>query len=542
MSDGTARRSNDLWHDGWAARYYCEFVPWPRGDARICALRHRRGRTRVAESEAMTNTLTDRSTLETDRITLRSNVLGRYRLVSASIAGTDGLSIAVAMLIAYVTRFGLDPMPRDFTLLIASAPLVFVAIFSAFRLYSIQLITPADEFGRIIAAVGSAIAAIALFGFWSQIPYSRLWLGTTWILATLCCLIVRQRWHRAMRRMRIDGRLTYRTLVVGANEEARGALEAFRSPALGFRPVAIVASEIGDGQRVAMTPDDLARIPTDVTRNVEALRRIILELAVDCVFVASTAVTPDDMARIVKAARLEGVEVRLSVNLPHILPTRVTAQPLDGLTAISLQSARLSGGRAAAKRAVDILGASVALLITLPVCMGIALAVKLTSHGPLLFRQTRVGRRRRPFTLLKFRTMIPGAEGMLIDLRDRNEADGPLFKIRDDPRVTSVGRWLRRWSLDELPQLVNVLKGDMSLVGPRPPLPEEVKRYEEWQYERFEVAPGLTGVWQVEGRIEMSFEDSIRRDIFYIENWSLSYDAFILAKTIPAVLSRKGAC
>jgi exopolysaccharide biosynthesis polyprenyl glycosylphosphotransferase len=490
----------------------------------------------------MTDTVTNHSAVETDRITLRSNVLRRYRTVSALIAGTDGLSIAVAMLIAYVTRFGLAPMPRDFTVLIASAPLVVVAIFSAFRLYSIQLITPADEFGRIIAAVASAVAAIALFGFWAQIPYSRSWLGITWILATLCCLAVRQRWHRAVRRMRIDGRLSYRTLVVGANEEARSALEAFRLPVLGFRPVGIVASETEDGRRKPVIPDDVIRIQTDAIRNIEALRRIIRELAVDCVFVVSTAVTPEDMARIAKSARLEGVEVRLSVNLPHILPTRVTAQPLDHLTIISLKSARLSGGQAAAKRAVDILGASVGLLATLPLCIGISLAIKLTSDGPVLFRQTRIGRQRRPFTLLKFRTMIPGAEGMLIDLQDRNEADGPLFKIREDPRVTSVGRWLRRWSIDELPQLVNVLKGEMSLVGPRPPLPEEVASYEERQYGRLEVAPGLTGLWQVDGRIDLSFDDSVRRDIFYIENWSLSYDAFILAKTIPAVLSRRGAC
>ena len=131
---------------------------------------------------------------------------------------------------------------------------------------------------------------------------------------------------------------------------------------------------------------------------------------------------------------------------------------------------------------------------------------------------------------------------MLIDLHDRNEADGPLFKIREDPRVTSVGRWLRKWSLDELPQLVNVLKGEMSLVGPRPPLQAEVESYEDWQHGRLEVAPGITGLWQVEGRIELSFEDAVRRDIFYIENWSLSYDLFILAKTLPAVLSHRGAC
>lgn len=490
----------------------------------------------------MTETATDRPALDAEHVILRSDVLKRYRTLSAWIAGTDGLSVVAAMLIAYLVRFGPNAVPPDFALLIASAPLGFVAIFSAFRLYSIQVISPAEEFRRIIAAIGTTIAAIALFGFWSKIPYSRLWLGITWVLTVVLCLAARQRWHRAMARMRVDGELVYRTLLVGANEEAKSALEAFRSPALGFRPVGIVQTEPRDGREVPAPDERLIRIRPDAARNVEELRRVIRDLAVDCVFVASSAVSREDMAQIAKAARLEGVEVRLSVNLPHILSTRLTVQPLDHLTIISMKSPRLSGRQAAAKRAVDLLGATFGLMVTLPLYIGIALAIRISSGGAVHFRQVRVGRKGRRFTLLKFRTMIPGAEGMLIDLQDRNEADGPLFKIREDPRVTSVGRWLRTWSLDELPQLLNVLRGDMSLVGPRPPLPQEVECYEDWQHGRLEVAPGITGLWQVEGRVELPFDDSIRRDIFYIENWSLSYDLFILAKTIPAVLSRRGAC
>jgi exopolysaccharide biosynthesis polyprenyl glycosylphosphotransferase len=490
----------------------------------------------------LSETATDRSMDMAGGTILRSEVRGRYRKLSAWIAGTDGLSIVAAMLIAYLVRFGVQPVSRDFTLLITAAPIAFVAIFSAFRLYSLQVISPAEEFRRIIAAIGTIIAAIALFGFWSKIPYSREWLGITWILTLLLCLAARQRWHRTIARKRVDGTLAYRTLVVGANEEARNAIEAFRSLALGFRPVGIVTTGSGTGQEVYVSGQWLIQVSTESIGNVDALRRVIRELGVDCVFVASTAVTPEEMAQIAKASRLEGVEARLSLNLPHILPTRLTVQPLDHLTMISLKSARLSGGQAAAKRAVDILGATVGLLIFVPVWVGIGLAIRISSGRPILFRQVRVGKQGRPFTLLKFRTMIPGAEGMLIDLRDRNEADGPLFKIREDPRVTSVGRWLRKWSLDELPQLVNVLKGEMSLVGPRPPLKVEVESYEDWQHGRLEVAPGITGLWQVEGRIELSFEDAVRRDIFYIENWSLSYDLFILAKTVPAILSHRGAC
>ncbi len=159
----------------------------------------------------------------------------------------------------------------------------------------------------------------------------------------------------------------------------------------------------------------------------------------------------------------------------------------------------------------------------------------------MLFRQARVGMHRQPFTVLKFRTMVREAELQLADLAGRNEADGPLFKLRDDPRITRVGRLLRRYSLDELPQLFNVLKGEMSLVGPRPPLPTEVARYEDWQLDRLEVRPGITGLWQVSGRSELSFDEYVRLDLFYIENWSMLYDLFVVAKTVPILLLPRGA-
>ena len=185
--------------------------------------------------------------------------------------------------------------------------------------------------------------------------------------------------------------------------------------------------------------------------------------------------------------------------------------------------------------------AGAGLILTAPIWLVAAVAIKLDSPGPVLYRQRRVGEGGRPFVMLKFRSMYVDAEQRLAELRPLSEADGPLFKLRNDPRVTRVGRVLRRWSLDELPQLWNVIRGDMSLVGPRPPLPEEVAAYEEWHFARLEAPPGVTGLWQVSGRSELSFEDYVRRDLFYIENWSLAYDLFIVLKTIPMVLSRRGA-
>jgi lipopolysaccharide/colanic/teichoic acid biosynthesis glycosyltransferase len=159
----------------------------------------------------------------------------------------------------------------------------------------------------------------------------------------------------------------------------------------------------------------------------------------------------------------------------------------------------------------------------------------------VFYRQERIGKNGRPFALLKFRTMVQGAEALRTLLDYRNEASGPLFKVRDDPRITPLGRWLRRLSIDELPQLLNVMRGEMSLVGPRPPLATEVALYEDWHRARLEVRPGITGLWQVGGRSNLSFDDYVRLDLFYIENWSITYDLFIMAKTIPAVVSSKGA-
>jgi exopolysaccharide biosynthesis polyprenyl glycosylphosphotransferase len=242
-----------------------------------------------------------------------------------------------------------------------------------------------------------------------------------------------------------------------------------------------------------------------------------------------------------KARRQEDVEVRFTANLPTVLSSRLAPQTIGGVMTLSVNVLQLTTFQAAAKRACDVLVSALGLLLLAPLLVAVALAVKLTSRGPVIFRQERIGLRGRPFTVLKFRTMVAGADQLLDGLREHNEADGPLFKLRHDPRVTRVGQVLRHYSIDELPQLVNVLKGEMSLVGPRPPLASEVALYEEWQLDRLEVRPGITGLWQVSGRSELSFEDYVRLDLFYVENWSVAYDLFILSKTIPLLVSARGA-
>lgn len=210
------------------------------------------------------------------------------------------------------------------------------------------------------------------------------------------------------------------------------------------------------------------------------------------------------------------------------------ASPIDGA------DLRAWGGRLA-KRTIDVVGASVLLLLCLPVLLAIAILVKLSSPGPVLYRQDRVGRDGRTFAFLKFRTMIDGADLLRDELLDKNDCDGILFKMRSDPRVTPIGRRLRRFSLDELPQLLHVLLGHMSLVGPRPPLPIEVETYDPVERRRLAVKPGLTGLWQVSGRSNLSWDESIELDLHYVDNWSLLLDLRILVRTMPAVVTARGA-
>jgi len=214
--------------------------------------------------------------------------------------------------------------------------------------------------------------------------------------------------------------------------------------------------------------------------------------------------------------------------------------PVDGLPLLRLTRPTFAGVSWVAKHVVDRLGSALLLLLMAPLLLFIAIAVKLDG-GPIFFRQTRVGRHGREFSMLKFRSMVVDAEQRLVSLRRANEGAGPLFKMKNDPRVTGIGAFLRRYSLDELPQLINVLTGAMSLVGPRPPLPREVATYGRDAQRKLLVKPGLTGLWQISGRSDLSWEESVRLDLRYVENWNLALDALILWKTFGAVTGSRGA-
>jgi exopolysaccharide biosynthesis polyprenyl glycosylphosphotransferase len=243
------------------------------------------------------------------------------------------------------------------------------------------------------------------------------------------------------------------------------------------------------------------------------------------------------------AWRLERDDIDLIVasSLVDVAGDRTTIRPVDGLPMLHVEHPTLVGARRMVKTVFDRVGTLLLLAGLAPVLAILALAVRMDSSGPVLFRQVRVGKDGREFVMFKFRTMHTDAEARLAELRHLNEGDGVLFKLRDDPRVTRAGRFLRKFSLDELPQLLNVLTGNMSLVGPRPPLPREVAAYADDVHRRLAVRPGMTGLWQVSGRSDLPWEEAVRLDLRYVENWSLSLDLVILLRTLSAVTRGAGA-
>ncbi len=262
---------------------------------------------------------------------------------------------------------------------------------------------------------------------------------------------------------------------------------------------------------------------------------------VDEVIIVDPDFPPDDAVELVDQCHRRGVRVRIAPTTMEILTHRGEFVPGQSVPLFELAPPVFEGIDFALKRTFDIVGATLLLIVLSPLLLAITIAVRVSSRGPVLFRSIRRGIGQRPFSCLKFRTMHSQAEEAQTGLEDLNEASGALFKIREDPRLTSIGRLLRRFSLDELPQLINVLRGEMSLVGPRP-LPErDYEMLEEWHRKRYLVLPGVTGLWQVSGRSELDFDDLVHLDFIYLENWSLALDLSILLKTLPAVLSRRGA-
>jgi exopolysaccharide biosynthesis polyprenyl glycosylphosphotransferase len=392
-----------------------------------------------------------------------------------------------------------------------------------------------EEFRRVLVAAGLVLAGVALVAWAGGLDVPRGPAALTLAVAAALTFTGRRVQRRMLRRARSRGRYLQSTLLVGHRDGVVALHRQLRRQSgLGYRVVGCCLP-VTDGVGPWLTGLPVLGTPGDV---LDVVRRWDVETVA---VLPSAELDGAALRRLGWDLEKTSAELLVAPTVTEIAGPRVRIRPVCGMSLLHMARPELRGARRVAKSVFDRAGAALMLLVLAPVLIAVTAAVKLGSRGPVLFKQERVGRDGRIFAMLKFRTMETGAEQKVTELIRSSDGNGVLFKMRRDPRVTPVGRILRRFSLDELPQLVNVLTGAMSLVGPRPPLPTEVERYGLDMRRRFVVKPGLTGLWQVSGRSDLSWEESVRVDVQYVENWSFLLDLLILWRTFGAVIRGNGA-
>lgn len=467
----------------------------------------------------------------------RAGWQSRYAMALCLIDALAGLGAASSALMLRFGPYGAEPYVRYYLALTLTFPVVWIGALVINRAYEPRhLFVGTDEYARVFRSSIGLTAALAIVSFAFDLRLARGYIIIVMPLATAMDLgaryVLRHMLHRAWAR----GERLHRVILVGhqgAVSDMTRRLRRERHHGLG-----VIGACLPPGSR--MFAPGLPPIYGTFNEVALAVRRSDADTVVvlSCPEIDGAA-----LRRLAWQLERDEIDLIVASTLIDVAGDRTTIRPVDGLPMLHVEHPRLKGGARLVKEIVDRIGALVLLIIAAPLLAAIAALILLEpgDRGPIIFRQERVGKHGRTFILFKFRTMHVDAEARLAGLRALNETDGQLFKMRKDPRVTSVGRWLRRFSLDEIPQLMNVLKGDMSLVGPRPPLAAEVVGYPADMRRRLVVKPGLTGLWQVSGRADLPWEESIRLDLTYVENWSLAMDLAILARTASAVVRGSGA-
>lgn len=455
----------------------------------------------------------------------------------------DGVCIALSMVAAFQLRFRLlayyGPFSKAFyvRLMVIAVPM-WLVIFALYRLYSAdRLFGGLQEYASAVNGCTAGLVGLILYSFLDRSfeqDISRGWLVMVWFFSVASVAWTRFGYRRLVYRLRERGWFIRRVLIVGANEEGRAVAAQLRaSPTAGVEVVGFVDPALSSGT-------DIDGVP--VVGNPERLGSLVRRLKVEELIVIPTALEREGLLAIYRDWGSESkVRVNLSSGLYELFTTGVQVREVGFIPLVSLNRMRITGMDALMKGILDYVGAVVGLALLWPVFLLIAVLVRLDSAGPVIHRRRVVGLHGREFDAYKFRTMIPDADAYLEahpELREEWERTG---KIQDDPRVTRVGRFLRRYSLDELPQLVNVLKGEMSLVGPRMITPEELFHFGRWRHNLLTVKPGLTGLWQVNGRADLAYEERVRLDMRYIRNYTIWVDLKLLFGTFLAVVQGRGA-
>ncbi|OBK22057.1 polyprenyl glycosylphosphotransferase [Mycobacterium asiaticum] len=460
---------------------------------------------------------------------------------------TDSLIVCTAVMLAQFVRFGDSPNMSGYPGPVMTG---FSCVFAALWLSSIAVFhtrspriigSGIDEYRRIASASFSVFGIIAMVTLLAKIELARGYLAVALPVGTLGLLTSRNLWRKYVWRKRAQGQ--YQTMVLAIGDRSgvsHLAHELIRNPKDGYVVVGVCIPGYGPQRGEALKVQD-REIPIlgDESNALAALGYCGADT------VAVTRTEHFGVHRIRELMwQLETMDVDLVVSpgVMDVAGARLTMRPIAGFPLLHVDKPQYEGTQRIQKRAFDFCFALAALLMTAPLLVAAAVAIKLTSKGPIFYRAERIGLDGQPFTMLKFRTMVDGADTQIEHLLPLNQgAGGMLFKIHQDPRVTQVGKILRRYSIDELPQFINVLKRDMSVVGPRPPLRREVEHYDGEVKRRLLVKPGVTGLWQVSGRSDLSWEDSVRLDLSYVDNWSMAGDLVIIARTLKAVLASDGA-
>jgi exopolysaccharide biosynthesis polyprenyl glycosylphosphotransferase len=469
--------------------------------------------------------------------------LGWPRKLAFSIIATDAAVIALAILVGHIVRFGVDSTSLEFSggqiAYAAIGPLigvVWMVALAAGRTREHRIIgVGLTEFTRVMNMTFITFGVLAIVSYLAKLELGRGYLLIALPTGLTLLLLDRLAWRRVLQWMRRGGRCLTGAIIVGPRRDvAKVVAQLRRNLRAGYRPIAVTITD-GDTQGDDGL-DELPRVP------MKHLVTVSKRTRTRAVMIAGELPRGQNQIRDL-GWDLENSKVGLILlsRLTDVSGPRIHLRPIEGLPMVDVDLPQYTGFNHTVKRVIDVVLSAAALIVLAPVVLAISVAVRWDGTGPALFRQERIGAHGSRFNMLKFRSMVVDAEARLPALVDKNEGNGVLFKLRDDPRVTSVGRFLRKTSLDELPQLWNVLKGDMSLVGPRPPLQSEVERYEHRVNRRLLIKPGITGLWQISGRSNMSWDEAVKLDLYYVENWSITSDLLILLRTVKAVVTRKGA-
>jgi exopolysaccharide biosynthesis polyprenyl glycosylphosphotransferase len=459
---------------------------------------------------------------------------------------TDAVIVAAAVLLAQYIRFGQAELPKGtsnrLTVYSVLFALLWLSALAIFRTRSPRVIGDGlDEYRYVVSASFWTFGAIAIASLLFKLDTSRGYLAVTLPIGSVGLLLGRQFWRKQILRERSRGGCQRLVLAIG-DQRAVSVLarEITRKPNDGYRIVGVGVPCYGEprGETLLVNGREVPILGDEI----RALAAITACGANTVAITGAEHFGAEGIRKLLWQLEALDVDLVVSPGVIDIAGRRLVMRPVSGYQLIHVEKPQYQGAKRVQKRAFDFCFALAALAAASPILLAATIAIKLTSRGPVFYSAERIGLDGQPFTMLKLRTMVADADAQLEKLLDRNESQGAvLFKIRDDPRITLVGRILRRYSLDELPQFINVLKQEMSVVGPRPPLRREVETYDGDVKRRLLVRPGITGLWQVSGRSDLSWEESVRLDLSYVENWSMGGDLVIIFKTLRAVLFRGGA-